>query len=104
MIGEREISALRANEDRVAWSSLVDASLNRASNCSLRPLTAIIDRRVDEIDAFLDCRGDGVLIRRVVRVRALAQIRPDADRRQRVARESAAVEIGCITLCESRRV
>src|SRR5512142_472692 len=78
---ERYISAFRAHDQLVPTDrARRDRLLNRGAGDTFSPLAAVVDRRVDDVEALLDGVPDRRPVRRIDIVRAVAEVGTDADR------------------------
>ena len=91
---ERDVPALRAHHELLARrGTRGDDLLNRRTDGALGPLASVVDRRIDQVDARADRGVNGRLVRCVVRVRVVAQIRSDPDRRHGRTERGGAKEV-----------
>src|SRR5918999_3030039 len=101
IIVERDVSTLRADHDLIARGVTgYECPGQRTANSALRPLAAIVDRAVDDVDAFRDRPPDCVDVGRVVCLGIITEVGTDADRRLGVAERTWPEEVGA----EVRRV
>ena len=77
---ERDVSALRANDDLVASDNTgSDRFIKHATNNTFRTLASIVCRRIDEVDACFERRADSLRITRVICIVAFAEVGTDPD-------------------------
>src|SRR5512138_3351743 len=79
---ERYVSTFRAHDQLVPTDrACPNRLLNRRAADALSPLAAVVDRRVDDVDALLQRVPDRRPVRGIDIVRAVAEVSTDADRR-----------------------
>ena len=99
---EREIAALRADDDFVACDIACGEGFPEGrADGALGSLAPIVDRGIDEVDAVAERMIDGGGIPIVLGVVTLAEVGTDADRRDQGAAGDRAVEVGREAILEA---
>src|SRR5947207_3342091 len=99
---ERYVAAFGANDDLLAFDGAHrDRIANRVAKGALRPLAAVIDRGIEQIDSFLECRAGSCPVVRVFGVVALAEISAKPKRRNERAAGELAIKVVAVRFGKS---
>ena len=91
----REVAALGRDEDLVAPRGAGRERLRqRAADGALALLAAVVDRRIEDVDAGAEPGRDARLVARVHRRAVVAEVRAQADRGQRESHRLPEVPVG----------